>query len=46
MLNLYYMDGRTLSGAEREKFDSMLSLPESIGDNRQNAPDTWQVYRK
>ena len=42
MLMLYHMDGKVLTVEERQRFDSLLELPVSIGDERSNNLDTWR----
>ena len=42
MLMLYHMGGKVLTVQERERFDSLLELPISVGDERSNNLDTWR----
>lgn len=42
LLMLYYMNNKVLTGEERAKFDSLLALPNAIGDDRPNNVDTWR----
>ena len=42
MLMLYYMDGKKLSVEDRNRFEQNMEQYHREGDNRQNAPDTWQ----
>ena len=42
MLMLYHMGGKVMTVQERKRFDSLLELPISVGDERSNNLDTWR----